>query len=75
MYLLFKESGLSDKDLSFLLSFKRGTPDWNQFPVPGLKELPAVQWKLKNIQKLLKTNPQKHNELILKLESFLTKID
>jgi predicted nucleotidyltransferase component of viral defense system len=68
-------SGLSDKDRSFLLSFKRGTPDWNQFPVPGLKELPAVQWKLKNIQKLLKTNPQKHNELILKLEFFLTKID
>jgi len=65
-------SSLSDKDRSFLLSFKRGKPDWNLFPFPGLKEMPAVQWKLMNIQNLIKSNPVKHHELIIKLESLLT---
>jgi predicted nucleotidyltransferase component of viral defense system len=71
--LLVKEvnSSLSDKDRSFLLSFKRGNPDWDMFPVPRLKEMPAVQWKLMNIQNLKNSNPEKHNELIYKLESSL----
>jgi predicted nucleotidyltransferase component of viral defense system len=65
-------SSLSDKDRSFLLSFKRGNPDWDLFPISDLKKLPAVQWKLMNIQNLMSSNPEKHNELIDKLESLLT---
>lgn len=64
-------SGLSEKDRSFLLSFKMGTPEWDLFPLPGLKELPAVQWKLKNIHSLIKSNPHKHHELTTKLKSIL----
>jgi hypothetical protein len=64
-------SSLSKKDRSFLLTFKRGNPDWDLFPVAGLKNLPAVQWKLMNIQNLKKSNPDKHTELIHKLESLL----
>jgi len=33
---------LTDTDRSFLLSFKRGEPDWNLFPVKGLKDMSAV---------------------------------
>jgi len=62
-------SSLSDLDHSFLLSFKRGDPDWKLFPIPGLKDMPAVQWKLLNIQKLIKTNPEKHTALLDKLET------
>lgn len=62
-------SSLSEKDHSFLRSFKRGTPDWGLFPISMLSELPAVQWKLHNIQRLMKSNPEKHKELIEKLES------
>lgn len=62
-------SSLSEKDRSFLLSFKNGTPDWDLFPIPRLSEMPAVQWKLKNIENLMKSNPKKHQELIKKLES------
>ena len=65
-------SSLSDKDRSFLLSFKLGNPDWDLFPISDLKKLPAVQWKLRNIQNLMSSNPEKHNELIDKLESLLT---
>ena len=64
-------SSLSEKDRSFLLTFKRGDPDWDLFPVAGLKDMPAVQWKLMNIQNLKRSNPDKHTELIHKLESLL----
>ncbi len=64
-------SSLSDKDRSFLVSFKQGYPDWDLFPVAGLEDMPAVQWKLINIQNLKNSNPEKHNELIHKLESLL----
>ena len=62
-------SGFSEKDRSFLMSFKLGNPDWKLFPITKLKEMPAVQWKLKNLQALIKSNPKKHKELIKKLES------
>jgi len=66
-------SNLSETDRSFLLSFKRGNPDWNLFPVAGLNDMPAIQWKLLNIQNLMKSNPGKHKELLLKLETLLSK--
>lgn len=65
-------SNLSDSDRSFLLSFKQGNPDWDLFAVAGLKDMPAVQWKLQNLQKLIKSNPGKHKELLSKLETILT---
>lgn len=64
-------SSLSEKDRSFLLTFKRGNPDWDLFPVAGLKDMPAVQWKLMNIQNLKRSNPDKHTEFLNKLESLL----
>ena len=67
------DSSLSERDRSFLLSFKRGDPDWELFPLPGLNEMPAVQWKLLNLQNLIKSNPGKHKELLSKLEILLIK--
>ena len=49
-----------DDDKEFLLRFKAGNPKWSLIPEPLLKELPAVQWKLKNLKKLIKSNPEKH---------------
>ena len=65
-------SSLFEKDRSFLLSFKRGDPEWDLFPAAGLKDLPAVQWKLLNIKNLWESNPAKHNDLIHKLEDLLS---
>jgi hypothetical protein len=48
-------------------------PEWDLFPISGLKDLPAVQWKLKNIHSLIKSNPQKHQELTAKLKSLIFK--
>ncbi len=38
----------------FLLSFKRGQPDWSLLGLPRAEDLPAVQWKLQNLAKITK---------------------
>ncbi len=43
---------LSVDDKKFLLSFFAGTPDWTIFRVPHAQELPAIKWKLINLNKL-----------------------
>jgi predicted nucleotidyltransferase component of viral defense system len=63
-------SQLQDEERELLLSVKRGEPHWNLFPVAGLDRMPAVQWKLANIQKLKKNAP-KHAEQLKALEDAL----
>ena len=36
----------------FLISVKRGEPDWALLGLPGAKDLPAVRWKIENLAKL-----------------------
>jgi predicted nucleotidyltransferase component of viral defense system len=62
---------MTNKDRKFLLSFEAGEPDWNLFPLPVLKDLPAIQWKLLNIEKLKTKNPDKHAQKIDALKSTL----
>ena len=61
---------LTDRDRNFLLSFKSGDPDWQLSPAPGIESLPAVQWKLQNIRKLL-SNKRKHATQFAALEKAL----
>ncbi|MCF8332267.1 MAG: nucleotidyl transferase AbiEii/AbiGii toxin family protein [Bacteroidales bacterium] len=42
---------LSEKDKMFLLSFETGEPQWDLFPIPVLKNLPAIKWKQLNNKK------------------------
>lgn len=51
--------------------FKQGKPDWSLLPLENLSRMPAVQWKLINIRKLLKQNPDKHAEQLKALEDRL----
>ena len=60
----------TNRDRDFLLSFKRGEPDWSLFDEVSASGLPAVRWKLINIQKLCK-NKVKHQEQFAKLERLL----
>ncbi|AEP09575.1 nucleotidyl transferase AbiEii/AbiGii toxin family protein [Micavibrio aeruginosavorus] len=61
----------SGNDRAFLLSFKQGKPDWSLFSLENLSRMPAVQWKLLNIQKLIKQNPDKYAEQFKALEDRL----
>lgn len=55
----------TDEDIRFLLAFKQGAPDWELLPLPGVDRLPAVRWKLANIQRM---TPDKHRQSLALLE-------
>lgn len=62
---------LTKTDKKFLLGFVNGNPEWEISPVEVLKDLPAVQWKLININKLATNNQKKHSALIESLRVVL----
>ena len=64
--------GWTDNDRAFMLGFKQGKPNWSLLPLENLSRMPAVQWKLLNIQKLIKQNPDKHAEQLKALEDRLS---
>jgi hypothetical protein len=44
--------GLDADEKGFLLSIKRGEPEWDALGMAHLRELPALQWKLQNIRRM-----------------------
>lgn len=64
-------SSLSMEDRVFLLSFKEADPIWEFLNVRNAKELPAVRWKLQNLERLKKENLKKYHDLISALEKTL----
>jgi predicted nucleotidyltransferase component of viral defense system len=59
---------LEKEDRAFLLSFKAGNPNWDLLGIEHIKHMPAIKWKLMNIQKM---TPEKHREMLRKLEEKL----
>ena len=59
---------LTTKERLFLLSLKMGEPNWALLKIPNIAELPAIQWKIENIQNMSK---KKHHEAIEKLKQAL----
>lgn len=55
---------LTTEDKAFFLSFENTEPNWDTY---DFKSYPSVQWKLQNLIKLKRENPEKH----LKGVSFL----
>jgi hypothetical protein len=58
----------TERDYDFLMSFKRGEPDWDLAPENQIQHLPAVKWKLQNIGRMPK---EKHIQALAKLEETL----
>ena len=61
-------SQLDEDERSFLLSMKRAEPEWTRLGIDHLEQLPALQWKLQNIQKM---GPAKRREMLELLERTL----
>lgn len=59
---------LTAQDREFLLSVKRGKPDWDLCVLPNAAKLPAVRWKLHN---LVAMKPAQHQQALAKLEQVL----
>ena len=55
-------SRLDDKARKFLLSLHDGAPHFDAIERPRAADLPAVRWKLINLEKLKIDNPAKHAE-------------
>ncbi len=43
---------LDDEEKQFLVSMKRGEPEWDRLGIEHLAQLPALQWKLINIRSM-----------------------
>lgn len=61
-------SQLTDREKEFILSVKKAQPDYTLMSFQGLDDLPALKWKLTNIQKMPKA---KHLEMLNKLTAIL----
>lgn len=64
-------TNLTNADKEFLVSFENGVPDWSKCCAGNLSNYPSVKWKIQNITKLKENNPQKHQQGVVKLQSFL----
>ena len=45
-------ASFTDNERAFLINLKSGTPDWSLLPIDGIENLPGIQWKLININKI-----------------------
>ena len=61
-------SKLDEDERAFLLSMKRGEPDWTALGFDHLEQLPGLRWKLQNIQKM---EPNKQREMLERLQRIL----
>jgi hypothetical protein len=59
---------LTSGEREFLVSLKAVQPKWSSIGIEGVENLPAVQWKLANIQKMV---AKKQRELLEKLKRLL----
>jgi len=62
------QSELTDAERKFLLSIKEAKPEWGLLEITGIEKLPAIQWKLKNVETL---PPEKHKQLTDRLKGIL----
>jgi hypothetical protein len=56
-------SRLNENSKLFLTSFHMLRPDW---------ELPAIRWKLMNLERLQSENPEKYQMMLQKLDAALS---
>lgn len=61
---------LDGDERAFLLSLKRGVPEWERLGLSHVSELPALQWKLLNVRRMDKS---KHVDALRKLETVLAR--
>jgi len=66
------QARLDDRARTFLLSLHDGEPDLGVIGLTHALTLPAVRWKILNLQKLKKDNPVKHAEQREEIERLFT---
>ena len=59
---------LTEDERKFILSVKNKKPEWELLNIKGVEDMPAVKWKLINLNKM---KPDKHQQAYEKLEEYL----
>jgi predicted nucleotidyltransferase component of viral defense system len=62
------KAGLTAEERAFIVSVKEGNPHWELMELAGIEQLPAIHWKLINIEKM---TPKKHRQALQLLKDFL----
>jgi hypothetical protein len=65
---------LDESSKRFLLSFHEMKPDWDLLGPPNVRNLPAIRWKLMNLERLRTEQPVKYQETLENLEAMLSAI-
>jgi predicted nucleotidyltransferase component of viral defense system len=66
------QSRLVGNASDYLMSLQRSDPDFSLLNLSdNLESLPAIQWKLLNLRRLISGNPQKHESQTMELERLL----
>lgn len=62
---LFRElpTALDENERQFLRTLVRAEPDWTLLGLPHLAELPAIRWRLHNLQELSRKDPARFRAL------------
>ena len=55
----------------FLIGLQAGKPDFGILGFSAASELPAVRWKLLNLNRLIENDPEKHKQQTGQLEKLL----
>ncbi len=50
-------SALDANEREFLRTLVRAEPKWSLLEIPHLEELPAIRWRLQNLEQLARTDP------------------
>lgn len=53
---------LDEAEQRFLVSLVSNAPDWSLIDIPHLKDMPAIRWKLTNLERLQRENKSKFAE-------------
>lgn len=64
-------TGLDADERAFLLSLARNEPNWALLGIDHLEQLPAIRWKLMNLERLARANPKKFKAQAEELEGLL----
>jgi len=61
---------ITDDERAFLISFKEKAPKWDLLGVDGAQDMPAVKWKLANLEKM---RDDKHKQAVHQLKKVIAK--
>ncbi len=67
-------AALDTAEREFLRTLARAEPDWSLLDIPHLEELPAVRWKLQNLQQLAISNTKKFDQMVSALDDRLQQL-